>query len=210
MEGAQAYSADNERLAIQSLRATVAQEEIPAHDAQFSIDIADDVLLIGSLTMADVQVEERRMEEVRVAGLKDEIEKQLQRERDIVKRENEARSRILALQDDVGADLRRRQHLVEERHQKLIREQQTAFREAEAQLSAALAERQAHLTHKFGDLGAAAKLKTSFFKNEYKVEWTKAPRLIRLKIDVLRAIKNKIPRGRYTEPAELLESSFRV
>jgi hypothetical protein len=73
--------------------------------------------------------------------------------------------------------------------------------EAEAQLTSALAARQAQVTHVFGELtssvqGSSDDLYGAIKERRYQIDWTKAPRLLRIKIDVLRAVKNKLPRGR--------------
>jgi hypothetical protein len=40
------------------------------------------------------------------------MDRHMRRERDLARRESDARTRILALRDEVGADLLRRQHQV--------------------------------------------------------------------------------------------------
>ncbi len=54
---------------ILALREALKAEQIPAHEDDFSRYISDEVLLVGSMAVADVQVEERCMEEARVAAL---------------------------------------------------------------------------------------------------------------------------------------------
>ncbi len=51
------------------MREALKAEQIPAHEDDFSRYISDEVLLVGSMAVADVQVEERRLEEARVAAL---------------------------------------------------------------------------------------------------------------------------------------------
>ena len=83
---------------------------------------------------------------------------------EIASREIDARERILKLQQEVQSDLQRRQEIIYEQHQQNLREQQTAFREAETQLMQVLAEREGSVSRYFGQINEADSKYGNFIK----------------------------------------------
>ena len=57
----------------------------------------------------------------------------------------------------------------------------------------------------FGELHDADDMYGAVKGRRYQVDWSLAPRVVRIRIDLLRAIKNKLPRGRYVVMATLYD-----
>lgn len=82
-------------------------------------------------------------------------------------------------------------------HEANLREQQIAFRHAESRLRRVLAAKSGVLSSYYGELETADDLYGSARARRFRIEWALAPRPIRIRIDLIRAVKNKLSAGRY-------------
>jgi hypothetical protein len=107
-------------------------------------------------------------------------------------KEEEAKARVLKEKADLASRIKRRQaestDAAEARSAALHR----TFRRAQAELRSTLAKQHALVSEKYGRLvpgRAGARL--------LRIEWHKLPQPIEIRISRLRAVKNKLPSGRY-------------
>ena len=96
-------------------------------------------------------------------------------------------------------------------HQHLhqMRDQQEAFRKLEDQMKQILAAEKGAIQEYYGDLSTSMSPSTNTYAaaraRQYGIQYSLAPRVLRIRIDLLRGLKNKIPRGRYVVMVSLHE-----
>lgn len=74
---------------------------------------------------------------------------------------------------------------------------QKSFSRAEKNLNKILTERQAEVKSLYGDLVVADEQYGGARGRRWRVEWTKSPQPIQIKLNCIRGLKDKVPVGRY-------------
>jgi hypothetical protein len=125
----------------------------------------------------------------KVADAEDMVRKQA----DLLWKEDDARGRLLKLQKESLDKVRAERELsfkeMQEREAALGRE----FRRAREALEYQLKQQQSSLREKFGDL----KLGEQSISRAYKLQWDLSPQPIEMRMHIMRAVKNKLPKGSY-------------
>lgn len=179
---------------LQHVTREVAAAELPDRLAQLRMELEDQTIMVGTVSLDDVKLEEASLEKDRIASVQADLARHQKREQDLLARELDARKRLNAERQTSVLEDREEAMAVIARSMISTREQQTAFRKAEERLKAVLRDEQATVDVEFGNLGED----TSGVKGRrYAVNWDNAPRLVCVKNMVLRAVKNKLLPGRY-------------
>jgi hypothetical protein len=163
-----------------------------AHDTaqQFERDASADAIAVVGMDVSQAQELAARMEQKRLESVSEDVTKMSRRFEEVARREAVARRAVVAEQR-----LARQQ--LTARHQSWLQQQSVArtaqndaFRRMEQALSAAVAEQQAQVRSTFGEWS-----RDTFKARKYTVSWNGAPRLVHMKLNVMRAVKNKLPAG---------------
>ncbi|CAM9665806.1 unnamed protein product, partial [Phaeothamnion confervicola] len=160
---------------------------------QFSRGVAANEVVISSVPVAEIEAKEREIEEARITAAQREAEEFRSREGALLVREHRARRRLVELRD---ALLRR---LSDERRadarQMAARERALGrmFTRARIQLEDAIRRqggvmRELYGTLQVGQAPAARRM---------AVDWRHIPQPVEVRCHVIRAVKDKLPRGRY-------------
>lgn len=70
------------------------QEELAAYLAEFERGVEEDVVMLGSISLEEVQEEERRLRDEHVAYLQQEAANKRQREQQLLQRQEEVKERV--------------------------------------------------------------------------------------------------------------------
>lgn len=180
---------------LEEVRLEVEAAAIPDRLKQMQKEFEDQTIMVGSLDLEDVKKQEAELEKGRIASVQEELERYRKRQEELLLREIEARKRLMAERETQVTEQRKEATLLMRRSLVGVKDQQAAFRKVEDRLKAALADQQGTVRVEFGELD---KSDTNTIRGRrYGVDWDKAPRLVCIKHMQLRAVKNKIPPGRY-------------
>jgi len=172
----------------------VRESELPDRVQQMRREVENQTIMVGTLSLEDLQKEEARVERERIEAVQKEMLRHQRRQADIVAREMDARKRLHAERQTSVLESREEAMALIARSMVSTKEQQQAFRKAEDRLKAALEHEKATVKVEFGDLVADTR---AIKGRRYQVNWDDAPRLVCVKNMVMRAVKNKLPSGRY-------------
>lgn len=186
--------------ALNATRAEVEALRMQAADAVISVppsldELEDDAVVIDSIDIGEVRLEEQNVEAARVQRLKDESAGFLARVEALKRRDIETKLRNDAMHAALLEDVAKRKQLLGSSSTAWQEQQDKAFLKAQALLSAALETQKRLITNEYGTLEEVRPLNPDGRVRESPQQG--APRLLTLKIDCLRAIKNKLPGGFY-------------
>ena len=190
---------------IDELETKLQDEQVDRFDEMLYQEVNDDVMIIGSIPTEEIEMQERKMEKDRVEHLMTEAEAHKQRMNEISIREQRAKKNVVQEMRQGKKELRFRENRLVKRHFHHVKDQQEAFRKMEDRMKRILGQHQGKLQEYFGDLEDADDLYGAVRGRRYKVDWSLAPRMVRIRVDMLRAVKNKLPRGRYVVMATLYD-----
>jgi len=179
---------------LDHMRREVEAAELPDRLAQLRKELEDQTIMVGTVSLDDVKLEEASLEQDRIASVQADLARHQKREQDLLARELEARKRLNAERKTSVLEDREEALAVIARSMISTREQQTAFRKTEERLKAILRDEEATVRVEFGDL---VEDESGVKGRRYAVDWDNAPRLVCIKNMVLRAVKNKLLPGRY-------------
>ena len=91
------------------LRVQIEEEELQSYLADFEAGVKDEVVLLGSISLEEVQEEERRLRDEHVKYLGQEAERERNREERLLAREEAARARLAQLLREKREFLERRE-----------------------------------------------------------------------------------------------------
>ena len=157
----------------------------------FHVEIEEDMLHVTSVSAEDLLQEEKRRMDSELERARHEAEIQRRREQILEERAAEARKELndetkkkIALITDKKKLLLLKARLEQEKMGK-------AFSQAESQLNKAIEERQAEVKTLYGDLRIASEQYGGARDRRWRVEWTRTPQPIQIKIDCVRGLKDK-------------------
>ena len=162
----------------------------------FDIKTADKEIIIGSISMEDIELQERKMENDRLISLQKEAARYRRREEHISVMEDAAKLRVIKRYNSLNTKL----EIQEKKSWKKIRKQQEKlrreFKRKEAKLIENLKQQQAYVSKKFGTLEERRDyLQLSL--DSYNVNWKHTPQPIQLHVHMARAVRDRLPNGRY-------------
>ena len=156
-----------------------------------------DILHVTSIPAEELQNEEKRRIQAEIDRVQHESEIQRRREAILAERANKAKS-------ELHEDAKKKQRLLQQKKDLIVLKArlekenlQKSFSRAEKNLNKILTQRQAEVKSLYGDLVVADEQYGGARGRRWRVEWTKSPQPIQIKINCIRGLKDKIPVGRY-------------
>ncbi|XP_072021333.1 uncharacterized protein [Amphiura filiformis] len=182
---------------ISSLKIEMEEEPIDPYITRFEDDIKDDVLMIGNISLEEVQEEERRLRDEHIAYQQQEAILARKRQEDILLREERAKRHVTKTMKDKRKELARMEELNIQRERLLQDQLHKTFKKSENQLLRSLEIRKGEVKTMYGDLMMADGQYGGSKGRRWKVDWNRAPQPVQIKIKCLRGVKDKLPAGRY-------------
>lgn len=167
--------------------------------------VSDEVLLVSSVGLDEVQAVEELQAQQTLSQVSKESEVHRRRLEDIAlaklraQNELEAKRRVVkAMRDEVEKVMRVANRAQRERLEK-------AYIKAENHLLDALARRKGELKSYYGDLTLADSRFTGHEGRRFRVDWSSAPQPIEVKIANLAGLRDRVPAGKYVLVASLVD-----
>ncbi|XP_066268973.1 uncharacterized protein [Branchiostoma lanceolatum] len=182
---------------ITELKVQMEEEPIPAYIDEFERDVEDDMLHIASISLEEVQEEEKRLRDEYIAYQKQEADLHRNRQEDLAKQAEGAKKRVSTVNKDKLRELRKKEAMQLQKERLLQDRLHKAFRQSENQLIYALDKRQGEVKTMYGDLTVADGFYGGSKGRRWKVDWNRAPQPIQVKLQCMRGVKDKLPVGRY-------------
>lgn len=182
---------------ISELRLQIEKEELAAYLADFERDVQDDVVMLGSISLEEVQEEERRLRDEHVSYLEQEAVAKRQREQLLLQREEEVKQRVAQFMKQRRKEIAEREELLKQREKLLMERLHRGFLKAESQLTAALEDRKGEVKTFYGDLMTSEGQYGGSRGRRWKIDWNRTPQPIQVKLKCLRGVKDKLPAGRF-------------
>jgi hypothetical protein len=210
---------------IAKMRAEIYAAGVDLEAEEKTLSGRADVLNIGQLSNEIAQQREAELELARIKAVQAEIALNRTKEETLALEEARVRRDLASLHTQMRAGLQNKERKLLQKHNLAMKEEQESFRRREDELKSALNERQGALKVELPDLkeqfaqnnssfnhykavDSTNSLRDSLTRDEidmyaavrgrrYQVEWNLAPRVTRIKVDCVRAIKNKLPAGNY-------------
>ncbi|XP_028404973.1 uncharacterized protein LOC114527499 isoform X2 [Dendronephthya gigantea] len=190
---------------IDELKLQMADSTVEKYVEDFHQDVEDEILMIGSITLEDVQEEERHLRDEHIQYQQQLSDIQRKRQEDILVREELAKKNVMERLKERRKALRRREEHLMQRDRLLQNKIHQAFRRSEHQLLKALEARKAEVKTMYGELVMADGEYGGSKGRRWKVDWNRSPQPIQVKLKCLRGIKDKLPVGRYVLMASLYD-----
>lgn len=164
--------------------------------AAFDEQVASEEIIVGTVSLRDIQLQEQKMEATRLEHLRRDVRRYRRREEALVAQEARARARVLKVADDAQekADQKKVAQL------RLISKQERAlrrsFRRKESQLQQHLEAQESIVKKRFGKLETRMNTDQLSY-SVFKVRWNAVPQPIALDFKAMRAVRDRLPNGRY-------------
>lgn len=182
---------------ISELRLQMEEEEMSPYLDHFEAGVKDDVVMLGSISLEDVQEEEKHLRDEHVQYLEQEAVEARQREQEVLRKEEEAKKRVAKFTQTKREEIQKREELLRHKEKMLMDRLHQSFRRAESQLISILEHRKGEVKTFFGDLMMTENQYGGSRGRRWKVDWNRTPQPIQVKMKCLRGVKDKLPRGRY-------------
>lgn len=190
---------------VARLKREVLDEAVPNFDDALRKRCEGQIMLVGSIDTKTIEREEQRLESQRIRALQEQAARDRAAARAMVLRERAAKAKVLSETRETMKGVRLREERLRVLHEAHLREQQIAFRHAESNLHRVLLDKMGTLRSFYGEVQTADDLYGGARSRKYTVEWTGAPQPIRIRIDTIRAVKNKLAAGRYVVLVSLFD-----
>jgi len=150
-------------------------------------------MVVSSIPVDEMKQREREMEEARIQAMQEESKLYMKRELDLAWREQNARSRLEDIESGLLAKVKEeRRHTA---YTAALRERAVnrQFVRIQEELKNHIKKQQAYVQEKFGEL----QLGEQPAARRARVTWNKVPQPVEVHVHMLRAVKDKIPKGKY-------------
>ncbi|KAL8561388.1 hypothetical protein ACOMHN_063315 [Nucella lapillus] len=182
---------------ISELRQELETEEVAGYLSEFEREVEPDVVMLGAISLQEVQEEERRLREEHVGYLQQEALAKRRREQVLMQQEEGVKERLAAHLRQRRQEIAQREELLRQREKLLMERLHRGFRKAESQLVSALEDRKGEVKTFYGDLMTSEGQYGGSRGRRWKVDWNRTPQPIQVKLKCLRGVKDKLPGGRY-------------
>lgn len=182
---------------VQDLKQGLAEEEIKVYLDEFEQRVEQEILMIGNISLDDVQDEERRLREEHITFQQEQARVQRQRQQEIMQAMERAKKYVMSKYKEKYRELRMREEHLMQKDRSYKDEIHRAFRRSESQLRKALKRRKAEVKTMYGDLTFADGQYGGSKGRRWKIDWNRAPQPIQIKLKCLRGVKDKLPGSRY-------------
>lgn len=170
----------------------IRDEQIRSYADEFEAEAAVEEIIVGLVPEEDLQRREAELAAMREAEAAEAKAKQAEREELVRQKEAAAKKRLLKEKAAVDARVAKKVSEATEEVEASRGEVHRTFRQAQEALEQRLREQHALVKERYGSLvpGKAA-------TRQVKVEWSKLPQPMEIRCHKARAVKNKLPSGRY-------------
>ncbi|XP_041361349.1 uncharacterized protein LOC121377431 [Gigantopelta aegis] len=182
---------------ISELRLEIEEAKLGPYLEDFADGVKDDVVLLGEISLDEIQDEERRLRDEHIAYQDQEAVRSRQTEEKLLRLEEEVKLRVAKFTKEKREDIARREELMKQREKLLLDRLHKAFRRAESRLVGTLESRKGAVKTLYGDLMLAEGQYGGSRGRRWKVDWDRTPQPIQVKLKCLRGVKDKLPAGRY-------------
>jgi len=151
---------------------------------------------IGSIDLEEVEKQEAKLEQDRVRAMQHAEQQQVERATLMIRREGEARAQLDKKNKQSMKELKRQQTRLVRSKAATLSHVAVAFKAVRLRLNAVLHAQKKLVSHYFGAFQSA----THIFGEDgqhYKHNWNACPRSIRISVDYLREVKDKLRGGKY-------------
>ncbi|KAL5014640.1 hypothetical protein ScPMuIL_008910 [Solemya velum] len=188
---------------ISELRMAMEEASIEPYVDTFEEGVQDDVVMLGSISLDEVQDEEQRLRDEHVRYLDQEAQRSRTKQEEILYREEEAKKRVAKYVKDKRTELKKIEDALKKKEHTLMTKLHQSFRRAESQLTSTLEKRKGEVKTYYGDLMVVDGQYGGSRGRRWKVDWNRTPQPIQVKLQCLRGVKDKLPGGRYVLMASL-------
>jgi hypothetical protein len=178
---------------VLDLRRRIDTESVPDYMDLFEQQVPAQEVVIAKIPVEEIEKKEKIIEEVRVRQAEEEAGKYKKREMDLAWREHLSRRRLLELEREARDRINEKKRRVIEENMAHERALQRLFIAAKERLEKLIYSQKAHFTEKYGVL-ETGELATG---RRFLINWDHEPQPIEMRIHQMRAVKNKLPAGRY-------------
>eukprot|EP00033_Pygsuia_biforma_P002828 GCRY01003122.1.p1 GENE.GCRY01003122.1~~GCRY01003122.1.p1 ORF type:complete len:961 (+),score=314.90 GCRY01003122.1:189-3071(+) len=197
LKGKESVSQKRQNL-FERLRTRMETSTITPHLETFESEVKDDVLYIGSISLEEAEAQERLVIEERERAEKQHQEREAFRLRRIEEQEKTARERIWREAQTREKMVERKQRDQYEKDVQMAAQIEKAFIRAEDKLKHVLQKRQGELETHFGELATAGVEETGpVAGRRWRVDWTRAPQPIRIRLHAIRSPRDRLTAGKY-------------
>ena len=182
---------------------TVEEEEVPDYLAQFQGAVASEEVVVGMVGEDELRERESAIEMERLQLDAEDADRFAERELRLSAAEAAAKRRVWQAQQAMAETLRKRDDYFADQAHKRETAIHRAFRRAETSLRERLQQQQGVVQERYGDL--LPDLAHGSGTRELRVEWRGLPQPVQMEVTKVRAIKNKLPTGRYVLLATLYD-----
>ena len=175
-----------------------------AHLEAFDDELPEQEVVITAVPVDQLEEQERVLEAERVEDAQKDMKVFMEREQDVIIKEQRARDRVLATQKTGRTKLHRtRVDMVrQQRHEE--EQMRTRFSSAEETLRKSLERQEALVHERVGDLRVAKDTGRVGFRR-VGVQWKSLPQLVEIRLHYMRAVRDRLPSGRFVVLATLFD-----
>ncbi len=195
------------RARIAGLKSELGSAGIEPYLASFEQEVLarEDVLMVGAISVEQAEEQEAILERERLAALMEAAKEQKARLEQVELRERLAKARVQRDMEMRRKEARRIELQRKDAERIRAEEHKMLFRRAEEQLKYKLEMRKAEVTTRFGTLRSEKQEYGGFKGRKWLVDWERTPQPVKLRLDVIRGAKDKIPQGRYVMVVSLYD-----
>jgi len=168
---------------------------------EFRAEAPEQEIIVGSVDVEDIALQERAYEEARVKELEGLARKHQQREIDLLHRERVARATVETERQQLRARHREREKELVQQTKVNRQRLKTYFRQAEDKLKRAIKSEQGAVHELFGDLESGERTTL----RRWRASWNHKPIPLQIDIERITAVKDKIPAGVYVVLVSLFD-----
>lgn len=174
-----------------------AQEELPEHLAMsaFFKQTKEEQVYVGSVDLEEIEIQERVLEDERVNAIKNSQIQQKKKAVQMIEREMEARQQVDRLHKQNMSEMAAAQKVLASKKSGKLSNVGRAFKAVKTRLHKVLDNQKQIVGREFGRFVDGS----DFFggPEHAKHNWNASKRRIRVRVDYLREVKNKVPGGKY-------------
>eukprot|EP01051_Picozoa_sp_SAG22_P015714 SAG22_NODE_2094_length_3020_cov_2.981171_2_plen_531_part_00 len=192
---------------IKQLGAMVEEPASGAKEAleRFDAESARDNIVVGQIDVSDVlAIHEAAKQQMAELDAKTR-DLQQRRAKALVDKEDAARDRLALEQQDINAKLRRVEMQLVHVEREILRKLRRQFRQGEERMRVHLENNQAIVQQADGKVSLSGQA-FGHTNRHYSIEWANAPQPMAVHLRCMRAVKEKLPMGRYVLVCTLYDS----
>ena len=164
--------------------------------AEFLNDVPAKEIVVGGISLRDIQLQERRIEMERLDTMRKEVLRYRRREEALMIQEERARVRVLDTADQKQTHLDEQHIQNVQSIRRLERSMRRSFIRKEDQLRQNLEDQHAIVSKKIGTLEKRQNTDELSY-NVFSVKWDRVPQPVAIDIQMMRAVRDRLPNGRY-------------